>query len=398
MLKQLRLKFVLVNMVIVTCMLLVIFGLTIEHTRTELEQESETALQTLAYGVQKPGEEIRIPYFIIQINIHGNINVSGTSYHDLTDESFIQELIQLVYTGEKTVGYLEEYQLRYAVTSNLASQKLVFVDISGHATALSSLIKGCCIIGVAALIAFLVISILLARWAVKPVEKAWNQQKQFVSDASHELKTPLTVIMSNAELLQNPEFDDEHKQQFVGSILTMTQQMRKLVEGMLELARTDNGQVKKAFAKVAFSREVSDALLPFEPVFFEKGLILQSEIQPGITLQGSWDHLRQVLEILLDNAAKYSAKGIVSVDLRRQGRGHCLLSVSNPGQPIDQKNLEQIFERFYRVDEARSRTGSFGLGLPIARSIIREHNGKIWAQSNETGNCFCVLLPCDSEK
>lgn len=397
MLKKLRLKFVLVNMVIVTCMLLVIFGLTVEHTKSELDRECESALQTLAYGAQHPGEGIRLPYFVIQINIHGNVSISGSSYHDLADEDFIQDLIQSVYTEEKTSGYLDEYELRYVVASGMFSQKLVFVDVSGHRAALDTLIQGCCIIGVAALVAFLVISILLARWAVKPVEKAWQQQKQFISDASHELKTPLTVIMSNAELLQSPEFDEKNKKQFADSILTMTRQMRNLVEGMLELARTENGQVKKSFAKVELSQKVSDALLPFEPVFFEKGLILESRIQPNIVLQGSWDHLRQVLEVLLDNAAKYAAKGIVHVNLQRQGRGHCLLTVSNPGQPIEPKDLERIFERFYRVDAARSRTGSFGLGLSIARAIVREHNGKIWAQSNETGNCFFVQLPCNSE-
>lgn len=399
MLKKLRLKFVLVNMVIVTCMLLVIFGLTVEHTKKELEQETESALQSLVHSVKPLGEEnVRVPHFVIQINIHGNVSVVGNSYHNLTDEDLIQELIQLVYTAGKTSGYLEEYELRYAVSSNMFSQKIVFVDVSGNMAALDSLIQGCCIIGVAALVAFLVISILLARWAVKPVEKAWQQQKQFISDASHELKTPLTVIMSNAELLQNPDFDEEHKTQFATSISVMSHQMRNLVEGMLELARTDNGQVKKVFSKVELSCLVSEALLPFEPVFFEKGLELKSDVQQDITLQGSRDHLRQVLDILLDNAAKYSAKGIVQMTLRRQGRSHCLLTVSNPGEPIPQEDLERVFERFYRVDAARSRTGSFGLGLPIAQAIVGEHGGKIWARSNETGNCFCILLPCDNEK
>ena len=384
-------------MAIVTCMLLVIFGLTIQHTKSELDRECEGALQALIHGTQLSGEGVRLPYFVIQINIHGNVSVTGNSYLDLTDEDLLQDLIQEVYTENKTAGYLDEYELRYAVVSGMFSQKLVFVDISGQRAALDTLIRVCCIIGVAALVAFLVISILLARWAVKPVEKAWQQQKQFISDASHELKTPLTVIMSNAELLQSPEYDEDNKKQFAGSILTMTQQMRNLVEGMLELARTEKGQVKNAFDKVEFSRKVSDALLPFEPVFFEKGLILQSWIQPDITLQGSWEHLHQVLGILLDNAAKYSAKGIVHVKLQRQGRGHCLLMVSNPGQPIEQNDLERIFERFYRADAARSRTGSFGLGLSIARAIVMEHKGKIWAQSNDTGNCFFVQLPCDSQ-
>lgn len=394
MLKKLRLKFILVNMIIVTLMLLVIFGLTVQHTGAGLERESESALQSLAYGAQPGDPGIHIPHFVLQVNIHGSVTISGNSYHDLTDEAFIQELVQAVYTREETTGYLEQYQLRYALISNLLTQKIVFVDVSGHAKAMGTLIKGCCIIGLAALVAFFIISMLLARWAVKPVERAWEQQKQFVSDASHELKTPLSVIMSSAELLQNPDFDEETKTRFADSILVMSRQMRSLVEGMLDLARADRGQTKKSFEILNLSSLVGNTLLPFEPVFFEKGLFLEEKVEPDIHVSGSSEHLRQVLEILLDNAAKYSQPGIVGVQLQRHGRNQCLLTVSNPGEPISQKDQKRIFERFYRVDTARSRTGSFGLGLPIARTIVESHRGKIWVASNETGNCFCVSLPC----
>lgn len=396
MLKKLRQKFVLVNMIIVTCMLLVIFGLVFQYTKAELDSEGDATLQSLIQGTQRPDSHGgKLPYFILQISIHGNVSVSGSSYYDLEDKAFIQELIQYVYTAGDSEGYIAKYDLRYAAIAGMFSQTVIFVDVSGHAAALNSLVQSCILVGVVALAAFFVISVLLARWAVRPVEKAWQQQKQFVSDASHELKTPLTVIMSNAELLQSPEFEPENKKQFAESILVMTRQMRNLVEGMLELVRADNGQVKKSFETLDLSKEVCDTLLPFEPLFFEKGLLLESDIRPEIFVRGSQSHLRQVLEILLDNAAKYSAKGIVTVQLQLQGKSHCLLTVSNPGTPIAREDLQKIFERFYRADEARSRTGSFGLGLPIARSIVQEHGGKIWAESNETGNRFCVLLPCN---
>ena len=399
MLKKLRLKFVFINMAIVTCMLLVIFGLIVRYTDLELKQESEAALQTLAYGNYEPGRQnVKTPHFVIQFNPGGGATVSGNTYHDLEDEEFIQELIDRVYKEKKTTGFLEDYDLYYTIVSNKMAYRFVFVDASGQQAALNSLIRSCCIIGVIALAAFFLISMLLARWVVKPVEKAWDQQRQFVSDASHELKTPLTVIMSNAELLQNPEFDTEHKSQFASSILVMSQQMRHLVEDMLELARADNGHTKMEFTSFDLSDSVTDALLPFDPVFFEKGITLESKIHHGIFMRGSWDHLHQVLDILLDNAAKYSAEGVVCVNLQRQGRNHCLLTVSNPGEPIPPNDLERIFERFYRADAARSRTGSFGLGLPIARVIVQKHNGKIWAISNATGNCFCVQLPCNPEK
>ena len=268
------------------------------------------------------------------------------------------------------------------------------MDVSGQAAALNTLIRGCCLVGVLSLVVFFAISMLLARWAVKPVEKAWHQQRQFVSDASHELKTPLTVITSNAELLQNPQFDEESKERFADNILTVSHQMRNLVEGMLELARGDKEQTVKSFEATNLSELVEDALLPFEPVFFENGLILESNIATDIRVNGNREQLRQALDILLDNAAKYSEKGIVHVGLERQGRGHCLLTVANPGSPIPQTEAERIFERFYRIDSARSEPGSFGLGLPIAQTIIDAHKGRIWVQSNETGNCFCINLSC----
>ena len=395
MLKKLRLKFVFVNMVIVTCLLAVILGMIVRQTDAQLDRNCDDVLQALAYGANKPGdEELRIPHFVIQVMVGGSVTVVGNSYHDLKDEAFIQELVQRVFTANGTTGYIKEYNLRYMVVSNMLSHKLIFVDDSGHVAALSTLIQACFFIGLMAFVVLVVISVLLARWAVKPVETAWEQQKQFISDASHELKTPLTVIMSNAELLQSSEFDEPTKNQFADSILTMSRQMRNLVEGMLELARADRGQSLKTFEKLSLSNLVNSTLLPFEPMFFERGLLLESSVEEDIQINGNPEELRQVLEIFLDNAAKYSAKGIVQVTLRRQGRNHCYLAVSNPGEPIAQKDLKRIFERFYRVDTARSRTGSFGLGLPIARTIVQDHKGKIWAESNETGNCFYVMLPC----
>ena len=200
--------------------------------------------------------------------------------------------------------------------------------------------------------------------------------------------------MSNAELLQNPEFEEEQKTRFSESIFATSKQMRSLVEGLLELTRADNGQVKTAFDKMNLSTCVENAVLPFEAVFFEKGLRLESAVTPEIFVTGSVLHLKQVVDILLDNAQKYASAGVVNVRLERHGK-RCLLSVANPGTPIPAEDLQNIFERFYRVDKARSASGSFGLGLSIAKTIVEEHNGKIWAVSNQTGNCFFVDIPCE---
>ena len=162
---------------------------------------------------------------------------------------------------------------------------------------------------------------------------------------------------------------------------------------MLDLARTDSGQGNLVLSQVDLSKLVSDAVLPFEPVFFEAGLTLTTDIQPGITLRGSGQHLRQTADILLDNARKYAeAPGDVTVTLTRSS-GRCHLAVSNPGPEISKEDLKNIFKRFYRSDTAHTQRGSYGLGLSIAQNIVLRHHGRIWAESKNGRNTFFVELP-----
>ena len=175
--------------------------------------------------------------------------------------------------------------------------------------------------------------------------------------------------------------------------MTMSRQMRGLVESLLELARVDNGGQNMVFSRLNFSELVSDALLPFEPVYFEKGLTLESNVEESLFVKGSQQHLKQVADILLDNAAKYaSPDSTVRVILRRQG-SHCLLSVASAGDAISKEDLKNIFKRFYRMDKARSMNHSYGLGLSIADSIVGKHGGRIWAESADGVNTFFVQLP-----
>ena len=155
---------------------------------------------------------------------------------------------------------------------------------------------------------------------------------------------------------------------FAESILTMSHQMRGLVESLLELARVDNGAVKKVFEALDWSSLVQDAVLPFEALFFEKGLTLQTDIDPGITARGSAQHLRQCAEILLDNAVKYSAPGTVRVALKKAGHDKCVLSVATPGEPLSPEECKNVFKRFYRVDRALRTTVS-GFRSPRASCL-----------------------------
>ena len=166
------------------------------------------------------------------------------------------------------------------------------------------------------------------------------------------------------------------------------------MESLLDLARADNGAARMDFSDLDYSQLVTSAVLPFEAVLFEAHLTLTTDIREGIRLKGSSDHLRQVVEILLDNARKYSfPQTQVTVTLTRTGQT-CLLRVTNRGETISPEDLTNIFKRFYRVDTARTGSGSYGLGLSIAESIVQAHKGKIWAESREGTNTFLVQLPC----
>lgn len=400
MIKKLRFKFVVINMSIVTIMLSVIFALIFYFTRANLEAESISMMQSIAsrpFDLEMPknlGKDVRLPYFTIQIGYRGKLVATGGGYYDLSDVEFLNDLIYETVTSPKNLGVIEEYNLRYYRVDTPLNRYLVFADITSERATLKNLMKSSFLIGGISFLMFLGISILLSKWAVKPVDLAWKEQRQFLADASHELKTPLTVIMTNAELAQSPEYDEENKRRFINSILTMSRQMRGLIEKMLQLARADNSDTKDITGLVDFSKLVSDAILPFEPLFFEKGLSLKTQIDENIKITGEEAQLYQLIDVLLDNAQKYSKKsGVTWISLKNRGKAHCLLTVANEGTAISEEEAKNIFKRFYRGDQARSRNGSFGLGLSIADSAVKRHKGRIWVESRDGVNYFYVDLP-----
>ena len=401
MLKKLRLKFILINMTIVTIMLGVIFGLLYYSTSRNLERESVQMMRNLAISPAKPVPpnrrqgDVHLPYFSILIDRDGNAVAADGNFYDLSDTGQINSILALTYEMNAESGVLKEYRLRFLRTQTPMGSRVIFADMTSEQSTLDHMIRTFLIIGGAAFLVFLGISILLARWAVKPVDRAWQQQKQFVADASHELKTPLTVIMTDAELLHAPDCPEADRETLTDSILTMSAQMRGLVENLLDLARIDNGSVKEEFGAVSFSDIVSEAAMTFEPVFFEKGLPLHYDIESDIQVGGIPSHLKQLAGILLDNAGKYASPGgEIIVKLGRGTHKHCLLEVSNQGEPIGDEDLKNLFKRFYRADKARAMNHSYGLGLSIAQSIAEEHHGKIWAESVSGYNRFYVELTC----
>ena len=400
MLKKLRIRFVIINMAIVTIMLGAIFLMLYHSTARNLEQESVQMMFNMGGTPGKIGvpddlqRDMLLPYFSVQLDRQGEITEIDGGLFDLSDRELLQTLLQAATETEEDVGELEAYHFRFARMETPEGQRIVFADMSSEQATLQNLIRTFCVVGLLAILVFLGISILLAHLTVRPVEQTWKQQKQFVADASHELKTPLTVIMTDAELLNAPDCPPEDREKLSTGIIAMSRQMRGLVESLLQLARIDNGSLKKECGTVSFSEIVSEAALQFEPVFFEKELPFSYEIEPEITVKGDRAALKQLVDILLDNAQKYAQSGgDTMVKLCRSSSRQCRLEVSDRGDAIGEEDLKNIFKRFYRADRARTMNHSYGLGLSIAESVVQEHHGRLWAESSEGYNRFFAELP-----
>lgn len=401
MLKKLRIKFVAVIMSIVTVLFLVIIGLVLHLTMQNIERESIQMMRRTAFVPMMPEalhrpdnmpDHIRLPFFTVRISNSGEITTVGGEYYDLTDRELLNKLVAAVQEEPKETGVLSEYDLRFMKSDSGRMNAIVFADISSERAMISGLIKNTVIIGLIGYVIFFIISLILAKWVTKPVEKTWDEQKQFIADASHELKTPLTVIMTNAEMLSDQTCAEADRESFSKNILSTAKRMRGLVESLLELARLDNNRTQIRLERVDLSKLISDSILPFEPLFYENDMELAADIETDITVQGSRDKLRQVVNILLDNALKYSDPADqITVKLKRRC-SDCVFSVSGLGAPLTKEERENIFKRFYRVDQARNDGQSYGLGLSIANSIIKAHNGKIWAESEHGYNTFFVSL------
>ena len=403
MIRRLRRKLTAITMVLLTVVLVVILIFVYQGTRRGLQQESLESLRSAHKELTEdynrpgsPGRATKSPCFLLCRMPDGTFVALGNSMYDLSNREYLEDLWEEAREKGQESGVMKEQQLRYLALKDVPGEWYAYMDISGEISTLSRLNFTCMIIFLLGLLVFFGISVLVSYWAVRPVEQAWKQQRQFVGDASHELKTPLTVIMTNAELLGDPDYDEASKAQFSENILTMSRQMRGLVEELLDQARIDNGAM--AMQPLDMSRLVEDAVLPFEPLYFEANRSLESYIQPNLAVEGSADHLRRVVEILLDNGCKYSDSGTtVTLHLTRHGKT-ALLSVSSFGNPLSDRQCQDIFKRFYRVDTARTMNRSYGLGLAIAQGIVQRHRGKIWAENQGDVNIFFVSLPLDNGK
>ena len=284
---------------------------------------------------------------------------------------------------------------RYAVRSAENGSIIILLDRTNEISTMNRLLIILVSIFIIALLILFVISLFLSRWAVTPIEDAWNRQSIFFSNASHELKTPLTVISANLDVITaNPNETVATQKRWFNCIREEAEKMSKLINEMLYIAREEGADRKNAvMSEFDISAAVEGACLAMEAVAFESGKTIVNDIETNIIYNGEKESLLKVVNILIDNAVAYSSQGTeIKVSLSKN-RSKIKLSVSNQCTPIPESELKYIFDRYYRTDSSRSReTGGFGLGLAIAKTIIDKHGGTITAASGENNTVFSVTL------
>ena len=335
--KKLRWQFVAACMGLIAIVLAIVFGCVWASAQSALERSSHMALEQalsrrggdLLPGFHQSGgdDQVLLPYFTVQV-WGSTVYVTGGTYSGLEDTDALTAILTDCLAQEEDEGSLPGYALRYLRQDDGLYTQIAFVDISLETAALRQMMASYLRIALLSLILLAGASFLLSLRVTRPVERAWRQQRQFFSDASHELKTPLTVILSNAEMLEGAALP-ERESRWRDNILSEARQMKTLVEEMLTLSRTEDAQRKPTAADVDLSDLAEDCALAFEPVAFEAGKPLSWDVTPALTVSGDGEKLRRLLSIFLDNAAKYGAPGEGIVLSLRAERNQAVLSVSN---------------------------------------------------------------------
>ena len=325
-------------------------------------------------------------HFTVFFDKNGNVDQTFTESIYAIDEDTAIEYAEKVMDGDGERGWISNY--RYKVFETGFGKGVVFVDGSMSRTVLmqSTTIAGVVLLACAALV--LVLIFLLSKKAVKPIAESYEKQKQFVTDANHELKTPLTLILANLDIAEA----ELGKNEWLDDIRSEGHRMTELVNQLVALSRMDEDGHKMNLTEVSFGELVADTVAEFEPLAKERGKALTASLDKEISYLGDEALLHRLVVILMDNAIKYCDNdGEISVTLRPGRR--IVLTVENTYAAVGEIELGRLFDRFYRTDKARKFTGGYGVGLSMAKAIVENHRGEITAYKKDSTHIgFRVIL------
>nr|WP_274528483.1 HAMP domain-containing sensor histidine kinase [Paenibacillus piscarius] len=425
--RKLRTRFLIVNLVTISIIMLAAFAAIYIFTYRNVQSDIYMSLHRIA-GMQQPGPDDghgprgpgsgggsspmdkgpidpyqpeRSVSFKVETDASGQMT-GKESVFTMDDELYTNALKEARGIGQDTGRFtLDGSRWIYMTKATGSGKQFIFMDITSQQRILTNLIYTFAAVGLLTLVILYFTSRYFAGRSIAPVREAFEKQKQFIADASHELKTPLTIINTNADvLLANSEDTIRNQAKWLQYIKSETERMTRLTGDLLYLTEMDDARTEMLHSRFNISEAVENIILTMEAVIFEKNLAFDYDIQPGLTVPGNSEQVKQVAMILLDNAVKYAnPKGAVHISLHKLN-SDVLLSVSNTGEGIAAEHLTRIFDRFYRADTSRARKqGGYGLGLAIAKSIVEQHKGRIYAKSVAgESTTFYVQLPSGNHR
>ena len=407
MIKSLRKKFIAITMCSVILVLAFIIGSINIAGFRDVDRNADILLEIISENggtfprlddVHKEGKKPRnnispetpfeTRFFTVNIDGSGTAESADTGKIAAVSVEKASEIASELYAKGRTQGYYNTY--KYRAVEGSGSTMYIFLDCSRELSTFYSFLAASILISLAGILLVFILVVVLSKLAVNPVYKNYKRQKQFITDAGHELKTPLTIIDANTAIIEMENGESE----WTKSIKNQVVRLSELTQNLILLSKADEESAVLHKLDFSLSDAVSEAANPFLSVAQANGKTLNLNIQNNITYCGEEASLRRMISLLLDNAVKYSASdAVINLTLKQSGKS-IVLTVDNPVDEIQKGNLDILFERFYRPDASRnSQTGGSGIGLSAARAIINAHNGKIKAES-KTGKdiVFTVTL------
>ncbi|MDD3279107.1 MAG: HAMP domain-containing sensor histidine kinase [Lachnospiraceae bacterium] len=326
-------------------------------------------------------------YFSVRVASDGSQSIDVSHVASISEEeagNYATEILK----SQKNSGYIEQY--RYHSTVSEDSTLLVFVDCRNDLQSIRSFAIISMLVGAVCMALVLLPVIVLSGRAVRPVMESMQKQKQFITDAGHEIKTPIAIISANTEVLEMCSGENE----WTISIHHQVDRLHELVKNLLTLSKVDETREKLPMAEFSLGKVVREVSESFDAMEQAKHLTVTRQIDEKQRMVGDENSIRHLISILMDNAVKYSDEGGT---LRIEGKGKertVTLCFYNSCEEVPQGDLSRLFDRFYRADPSRAReSGGYGIGLSVAAAIVHAHKGKIQALRQEEGICFSITLP-----
>ena len=406
MIKKLQKKFIIISMLSIIVVTGSIFGVIIIENYTRTNRELDGILNLISENDGKIPEyrprndeladiitqetQFSTRYFIIRINEQREIIETNMQHIASVNQEQTEEILKGVLEKNKDTGYYDNY--RYKITSNENGKLIIFLDCTMQLNNLKNLIsQSLIIITVSLVIVFVLVSV-LSKKALTPIIENIERQKQFITNAGHELKTPVAVIMANADVM---EMTSTENIEWIKSIKKQASRLDALIKSLLNLANVEENKLKTNYTQFSITELINEQIQDFKAITKNKNIIYENKNE--ILLYADINRIKELITILLDNALKYTPEnGKIEIKVEKQGK-NVKIQFANTCENVKNINTKKIFDRFYRVDKSRSKSKEgYGIGLSIAKSIVESHKGKITAEINkENMLCFTIILNGD---